>query len=265
MRTRISDLRGHGATMKVVGWSAVLVLAAGVLIWAPRGARAGKAGPCTPIDACENVTTVVHDTNTSGAQLLLRSDDYNGSGEAIYSAALNANVTSDLYGGAWFLDLYGQSVRTIFITPDDAINNSQPTGPVPNYYWQDVEVTARCYDSSLNQVLLENVLTSSGNFYMSVDFYSAGVKYKLAMGPSLLQTIQTTPNVAPAAGLVTVTCNSTKVVSGVTVCVNWTSTPNMGTGASNPPTVADLFYYGKSKLTYVGQYYNTFRIDFTNP
>jgi hypothetical protein len=96
---------------------------------------------------------------------------------------------------------------------------------------------------------------------MIVDFYSGGIKYKLAMGPSLLQTLISTPNAAPATGLVTVTCNSTS--SGQ--CVNWTITPNTATGSTNLP-IADLFYYAKGgKLTFIGQYYDTFQIDLTNP
>ena len=87
------------------------------------------------------------------------------------------------------------------------------------------------------------------------------------MGPSLFQTLVSQPATPPpATGLVTVTCNSTSVASGVNVCVNWTMTPNMSTGSGNPPTVADLFYYARGgKLLFVGQYYNTFRIDITNP
>jgi hypothetical protein len=97
---------------------------------------------------------------------------------------------------------------------------------------------------------------------MIVDFYFGGIKYKLAMGPSLLQTLQQQPNMAPATGLVTVTCNS--VSSGQ--CVNWTITPNMTPSSTNPPTVADLFYYAKGgKLLFIGQYHDTFRIDITNP
>lgn len=87
---------------------------------------------------------------------------------------------------------------------------------------------------------------------------------KRAMGPSLSQTLQTLPNVAPATGSLTVTCNSVSKSQ----CVNWTITPNTATGSSNPPTVADLFYYaksGKTGLQFVGQYYDTFRIDLTAP
>ena len=48
--------------------------------------------------------------------------------------------------------------------------------------------------------------------------------------------------------------------------MNCTFAPNMTTGSSNPPTVANLYYYARGgKLTFIGQYYNTFRIDVRNP
>jgi hypothetical protein len=259
MRMRISGLCRGGAAKKALGRMGAILLAAGVLIYVPGGARAGKTTVTN-----ENVTTIVHDLDNSGAPLLLKSDDYNDPGlyEATYSAALDPNLTSNIYAGAWFLDLYSQSTRTLYITPNDAINTAQPIGPPAGLYWQDVEASARCYDQNLNQVPFENILTSSGNCLMIVDFYSGGIKYKLAMGPSLSQTLQQTPSAAPATGLVTVTCNS--ISNGQ--CINWTMTPNMTTGSDDPPTVSDLFYYAKGgKLLFIGQYYDTFRIDVTNP
>src|SRR5690348_9489615 len=92
-------------------------------------ASAGKT-TCPP---SPNVTTIIHDFDLSGNQLLLRSDDYQGStlGQASYSAALDPNLTSDLYCGVWYLRMYSQSVRTVWITPNDPINNSQPAAPPP--------------------------------------------------------------------------------------------------------------------------------------
>jgi hypothetical protein len=260
MRMQISGLLTRGAAMRAAVRVGAILLAVGLFINVPGGARAGKTSTTN-----ENVTTIVHDLSASGAPLLLRSDDYNDPGqyEATYSVA-DPNLSSDIFAGAWFLRMYNQSTRTLYITPDDAINTSQPIGPPPGLYWQNVEVASRCYDQNLNQVPFENILTSSGNCLMIVDFYSGGTKYKLAMGPSLSQTLQALPNVAPATGLVTVTCNS--VSNGQ--CMNWTITPNTATGSSNPPTVADLFYFGKSgksNLQFIGQYYNTFRIDITYP
>ncbi len=51
--------------------------------------------------------------------------------------------------------------------------------------------------------------------------------------------------------------------SNVTQCVNWTIAPN--TSAPNA-SVANLYKYAKAGgLTFVGQYYNTYRVGVTNP
>jgi hypothetical protein len=204
-----------------------------------------------------NVTTIIHDTDSSGAPLLIRSDNYNGSDQATYSpSAVATYIFSD---GRYFLRLYGQSVRTLFITPNDPINGSQPTALPPDYYWQNVELAVACYDQNLNLVPFGNIVTSSGNCEMILDFGYNGTEYKLALGPT-----GSLPAPGPNAGLVSVTCNS--VVSGK--CVNWTITPNTTASAINPPTVANLFVYTnnhKTPLALVGQYYETFRIDVTNP
>jgi hypothetical protein len=199
-----------------------------------------------------NVTTTIYDTDANGVQTLMRSDDYNGTGQAGYSASLNPNVVSDVYNGVLFMELYRQSLRTLFITPNDAINNQQPQGPPPGYYATYVEMFASCYDANGNIVPLQNIVTSSGNCRLGSDFGYNGVKYKIVMSPVL-------PAPGPATGLATVTCNS---VSGG-LCVSWTIAPNL----SGPnPTVSNLYYYARGgKLTFIGQYYNTFRIDVTNP
>jgi len=152
-----------------------------------------------------NVTTIIHDTDSAGAQVLIRSDDYNGSGQATYSpSVVSSYILSD---GRYFLRLYGQSVRTLFITPNDPINGSQPMAPPPGYYWQNVELAVGCFDQSFNLVPFANVVTSSGNCEMILDFGYNGTEYKIAMGPT-----GHLPAPGPATGLVTVTCNS--VVSG---------------------------------------------------
>jgi len=209
---------------------------------------------CPPSPA---VTTIIHDFDVSGNQLLLRSDDYQGSalGQASYSAALDPNLTSELYCGVWYLRMYSQSVRTVWITPNDPINSSQPPAPPAGYYSVYVEGTSHCYDQNLNLVYFNNVLTSSGNCGLNFDFGYNGVKYKISMSPSL-------PAPGPATGLVNVTCN---VVSGGQ-CANWTLSPNLAASTAYPPTVANLYYWAQGgKLTFIGQYYNTFRIDLTNP
>lgn len=208
-----------------------------------------------------NLTTTVYDSDSSGNQLLLRSDDWNGTGYATYGAALNANVVSDIYGctGQYFFELFRQSsgVRTVWITPSDAYN-SPPAGPPPGYYWQDVEIVSSCYDANGNAVYPWAITTSSANCDLKVDFYSStgptgAAKYKLAMGSKWSLPGATT-------GLVTVKCDS--VNSGSGECVNWTITPNMTASSVNNPTVANLYYYARGgKLTFIGQYYNTFHFD----
>lgn len=228
----------------------VAVIWSGLVVAGP--AQGGK-----PVDTTIYLTTTVHDFDLSGAELLERSDDYNGTDQATYSNALNAGVASIINSaGVWHLDLFNQKqgVRTLWITPNDVYNSSASSVPGAAYYWKNVETYSACRDQNGNIVPFQNVLTSSGNCSMGVDFNSNGVVYKLFMGPAL-------PGPGPATGLVTVTCNS---VSG-SQCVSWTIVPNM-----NAPnvTVANLYSYTggrKSPWVFIGQYYNTFRIDSTKP
>jgi hypothetical protein len=203
------------------------------------------------------VTTIVFDTDASGAPLLIKSDDYNGSGQATYSpSAVGSYLTSD---GRYFLRLYGQSVRTLFITPNSPINGSQPTAPPPGYYWQNVELAVACHDQNNNTVPFSNILTSTGNCLLILDFGYNGTEYKLVMGPN-----PSVPSPEPLSGLANVACNS--VVSGA--CVNWTITPNTTASSSNLPTVANLYRYtgsNRNPIVIVGQYYMTYRIGVTNP
>ena len=202
---------------------------------------------------CVYVTTIVQDTDANGAATLLRSDDYNGTGQAVYKQG--GGITSDIYGGIYFLDLYSQTLRTLYLTPNDAYAPAQnPPVPIPppGYYSQYVEMPVHCYDASNNLVPLQNIVTSSGNCRLGVDFGYQGVKYKLDMGPVLAAP-------GPATGLVNVACNA----SSGGQCVNWTITPNPNGTLAN---VANLYYYARGgKLTFLGQYYNTFRIEVTNP
>src|SRR5215467_832590 len=125
-----------------------------------------------------NVTTIVYDTDSTGAPLLLKSDDYNGSGQATYSpSTVPSYIFSD---GRYFLRLYGQSLRTLFITPNSPINGSQPMAPPPGYYSQNVEFAVGCHDQSGNIVPFQNILNSTGNCSMILDFGYNGTEYKLA-------------------------------------------------------------------------------------
>ena len=212
-----------------------------------------------------NVTVTVHDYDTAGTLLLVRSDDYNGSGQAQYSMTSDPYITTNIYCGKFRFNLYSQTksnqpIRTLYITPSDAINGSQPIGPAPGYYWQNVELASGCYDQNGTMVYLQNIMTLSNNCGMILDFNSGGTKYKLSIGPGCSGCAGVP---APTTGLVTVTCNSIQNNQ----CVSWTFAPNMTPSSTNPPTVANLYYYGRANqpLIFVGQYYMTFRIDVTNP
>ena len=65
-----------------------------------------------------------------------------------------------------------------------------------------------------------------------------------------------------STGLVTVTCDALSNSQ----CVSWEIVPNANAPNAN---IANLYWYRSSKGTatwvYIGQYYNTFRIDVTNP
>lgn len=225
------------------------VLAILVVVSVPGGVDASHSS-----GSSYNVTTTVYDTDASGAATLMQSDNYNGQGQASYTTV--NNVVSHLYNGVLFLDLYSQTLRTLYITPNDPYSPAQnPPVPIPppGYYSQYVEMVVHCYDQNGNIVPLQNVVTSSGNCRLGVDFGYAGVKYKLDMGP-------VHPAPGPITGFVNVACNA--VSNGQ--CVNWTITPNPN---SSPANVANLYYWARGgKLTYIGgQYYNTFRIQVTNP
>ena len=221
-----------------------------ILLLTSLGAFAGQKTTST------NVTTIVHDYASDGiTQLLLRSDDYNGSGQASYGSFITSSGELELL-------LSNRSVRTVWITPNDPVG-SEPAGPPAGYYSYDTSVRSDCFDQNGNIVPLANVVTSSGNCKLGVTFYSGGAVYKLLMSPFPFSgSGDGTPicpsTGCPATGLATVTCN--KVSNGQ--CVIWTIVPN--TGAANG-TIANLYSESGSDWIFIGQYYNTFRIDVTNP
>ena len=227
-------------------------------------AWAGKTGTSTCPPSI-NVTVTLHDYDTTGALLLEKSDDFNATSQAQYSVTSDPYLVTNISCGNLRFDLYGQgsttqAIRTMYITANQGIDGSQPAGPPPGYIWQNVELVSGCYDQNGNQVYLQNVLTSSNNCGIILDFNANGTKYKLRMGPGCPSCVGIP---APTTfGLLTVTCNS--VSNGQ--CTNWTFVPNMTPSSTNPPTVANLYYYAKGgKLTFFGQYYMTFRFDATSP
>lgn len=248
----------RGGGMKAVG-RAGMILAVGammVLINIPGGAKAGRTSTNT------NVTAIVHDYDANGGLLLVRSDDYNGTDQATYTAK-DTNVGSYIdSSGEWWLNLYGQTTRQaihrqLYVTPNQVYSSSATSVPPEGLYWQSVEVSSVCRDQNLNRVPFANVVTSSGNCSLDLDFSYKGIVYKLLLSPVLRNPGD------PATGLVTVTCNAVNNDQ----CVSWTITPNTSAGAPSP-TVANLYSFTggpKAPWVFIGQYYDTFRIDVTNP
>lgn len=231
-------------------FSACVAVISAVVVSAASGARTASSGTTF------TVTITVYDADASGALTHIGSDDHNGTGYAVYSSSQDPNTVTDVYAGnKLYLDLYSQSARTLFINANDPLPGS-PSGPAPGQYWQNVELYAQCFDASGTAVQFQSITGSSGNCRIGVDFYSSGVKYKFDMGPVLPGGISS----APATGWAYVQCNA---LSSAGQCDSWTITPNM----SGPnPTVANLYYWAKGgKLTYFHQYYDTYRITFTNP
>jgi hypothetical protein len=212
-----------------------------------------------------NVTTTVYDYDGGGVELLMRSDDYNGSGQATYTST--GSVTSAIFGGELDLSLLKQSLRTLWITPNDPVSSSEPAGPPAGYYSQGVQSLSRCFDQTGNTVPLQNVVTSSGNCKLGINFNSGSTLYKLLMSPFPFSGAGDGTPICPSTGcpktgVVTVTCHN---VSN-SQCVSWTIVPNATAANAN---VANLYYYSPKGRTatwvFIGQYYNTFRIDVTNP
>ncbi len=214
------------------------------------------------------VTATVHDFDAFGTTLLLRSDDYNSTGQAEYTTFSSRGSTLiSTVGDEWNLNLANQSLRTVYITPNVAIDGLQPQGPPAGYYRDGVTVRCGCFDQNGNIVPLANVVTSSGNCKLGVNFNSGGTSYKLLMSPFPLSGANDPPPTCPsggcpATGVVTVTCNA--VSNGQ--CVDWTIEPNTTAPNAN---VANLYRFSGTRssttLVFIGQYYNTFRIRLTNP
>lgn len=227
---------------------------AGALIVVPL-AFAGKPAP-PPSTA--NVTTIVHDEDTANPpnQLLLRSDDFNSVFQATYNdpgGGFTSTIQLDQSG--WQLYLGSQTLRRVWLTLSKPVGGS-PAAPAPDgYYSASLELHSACYDVN-NQRLTSSFLTitpgtSLSRCHMGVDFSSGRTKYKFDMGPDIAGT-----------GWATVSCNTGDSTGA---CNNWTISPNTAAGLGNVPTVANLYRYAGSGLVYIGSYYNTYRIDITNP
>ena len=213
-----------------------------------------------------NVTSTVYDFDTSGTPLLMRSDDNNGNGQATYttfkgkganSASVTSTITTD---GQWQLSMNEQSGRTLWITPNQAIDSSQPLAPPAGYYAIQKAYSV-CRDQDGNVVPFPNLANGSGNCSLAVNFIYGGVLYKLLMRPDSLDATLCPAGGCPATGLAKVTCNG---VSN-NKCVNWTITPNPDVPLVG---VSNLYSYTGPRATpwvFIGQYYNTFLINASNP
>jgi hypothetical protein len=210
----------------------------------------GKPNRSSPV----NVTSIVHDTDTSGSATLLRSDDFNGTGQASYTTV--NNVLSQIFG-FWYLNLGSQTARSVYLTFSQRVSGA--SDPLPDMQYYDAEVESRCFDSAGNIVDFLSVNTSNDSCSLRVQLTYGGTSYIFLMTPDSANT----PNAS--TGSATVNCNT---LNGTT-CTSWTITPYLPctVGASKcNAEVAALYSVAKSgKETLVGTYYNTYRIDVTNP
>lgn len=208
------------------------------------------------------VTAVVFDNDTAVPpnQLLLRGDDPVDH-QATYTNTANAagtkGVSNVLFvpNGPWQFFLGNQSLRKIWVTLSQRVGSSPPAPAPDGFYYDKTELFSTCYTGDGSGQLQATGLlsitpgTSNNICVFGVDFAYAGVKYQLAMGPAHANS-----------GLASVICNGGPDAN---TCNNWTIVPNVN--AANP-TVANLYQFARDgSLKLIGQYYNTFRINVTNP
>jgi hypothetical protein len=195
----------------------------------------------------------------------LRSDNATGAGQASYSTikgkgngyVVFSSINTD---GWWFLTFTEESGRKLWLTPNQPIDGVQPAAPPAGYYVPQKTYSV-CRDQSGNTVPYWNLVNGSNDCSLSVNFGYGGILYKLLMRPGALDATLCPTEGCPATGVVKVVCNA---VSN-NQCVSWTIAPNSGAPLVG---VANLYRYGGprgSEWIYVGQYYNTFRIDAAKP
>lgn len=235
-------------------------------VYAQHGSRAKPSPSPTPMVPPFNVTSTVNDFDDLGGLLLMRSDDSGASGQATYktiSARKGAgNLVSSTINaaGEWELALSDQSGRSLWVTPNQAIDSSQPAAPPADFYAVQ-KAYANCRDQAGNTVAFPSLTNGSGNCSMAVNFFYGGILYKLLMRPGALEGT-TCPSVGcPVTGLAKVTCN----IVAQNQCVDWTITPNADAALIG---VSNLYSYTGprgAEWVFIGQYYNTFRVHATNP
>lgn len=202
-----------------------------------------------------SATTLVYDQDTSVPpnQYLFRSDQYGGLNTTSYTNT--GGVATGIFLGSpynWGLNLFGQSLRRVWITLSP-VNGATPPAP-SGLYADKVQIYSWCFDSAGHYVSYLSIPsgTSNDQCIFSFDFEYGRITYKLAMG-------QFSP---PASGWASATCHASSSPSG-TPCTSWTIAPNM---IDANATIANLYIIGgHNGPQFIGQYYNTFRIDVTTP
>ena len=186
-----------------------------------------------------NVTSTVYDADSLGNLLLTRSDDYNGTGSATYTA-IN-NVTSQIgAGGVWKLYLGNQTARTLYL-----VLASQGIPAPDGYYSSSMEAYSQCFDQSTIQVSLRLMTAgaSNGNCSFGMDFSYGKTKYKLVMSPTVSGT-----------GRALVTCTAV----GGGYCTSWTIIPNASVTNAG---VANLYHFANNGgLVFDGVYRNSYSV-----
>lgn len=200
-----------------------------------------------------NVVSTIYDTDASNNQLLLRSDDHNGTQQASYSVA-DANVISDVSGDLWDLNLTSQTLRRVFLTFSSPANNSVPA-PLPDGYY-NARVMSRCFDSNNNISSFFQIAPGTTNNRCSLrvgKIFFAGNEYLFLMTPD---------GTEPGTGWANVTCTA----GNSSGCTAWHVEPNLDSAdfPGNVPTVAHLYSVAShsGKMTFIGSYHNTYRADF---
>jgi hypothetical protein len=219
------------------------------------GAPLFAKAPPPPPDI--SVTTTIFDTDASGNPLLLRSDDYNGTGFATYvsSSGHGSSLTSHINpDGGWQLLLNNQTVRTLALV----LASQGMTGIPDGNYWANVEAYARCYDASNTHVDIIGMAAGAwnGNCTFGLDFTAGSTKYKLTMGPD--------SDADGVTGRALVTCTAASNGS----CTNWTVVPNPATvttftltnGQTVSAPVASLYAFTTRGFLFKGSYHNSYSI-----
>lgn len=171
--------------------------------------------------------------------MLTRSDDYNGTGFATYTAS--SKITSQIGStGGWQLYIGNQSARTLYF-----ILASQGIAAPDGYYSASVEVYSQCFDAIGAAVSLLGMTagSSNGNCSFGKDFSYARTKYKLVMSHKYSGT-----------GRALVTCNAATAGS----YTNWTISMNPNVPDAG---VATLFRFANNgDLIFVGNYRDSYAI-----